>query len=219
MQRTRERRIIRWIAAAGVLLAAAAVARAQEPPKNLPLKNLVVNETPQPVGGLRFEDGHGQARSLAEFHGKVVLLNLWATWCTPCRKELPALAQLDAALDGAEFAILAVSIDRGGSEAVRKLFAALNIATLPIYSDTSGQAMRTARVNGLPTSLVIDRDGRELARVVGPAEWDGAAMIEYFRGVVARRDSRDGRSERGDMAGDTNPPNRETLRASREKHL
>jgi thiol-disulfide isomerase/thioredoxin len=183
-RKTLQRSASRAIAVAGVLLAAAPVARAQELPKNL-----IVNESPQPVGGLRFDDGRSQTRSLADFQGRVVLLNIWATWCTPCRKELPALEHLGAALDGAEFAILAVSIDRGGIEAVRKLFGQLSIAALPIYTDTSSQAMRTARVNVLPTSLVIDRDGREVARVVGPADWDAAATIDYFRRVVAHRDS------------------------------
>jgi thiol-disulfide isomerase/thioredoxin len=186
----------RWIAVAGVLLAAAPVAGAQELPKNL-----IVNESPQPVGGLRFEDGRNQTRSLADFHGKVVLLNIWATWCTPCRKELPALEHLGAVLDGAEFAILAVSIDRGGIDAVRKLFGQLSIETLPIYIDTSSQAMRTARVNVLPTSLVIDRDGREVARIVGPADWDAAATIDYFRRIVARGDAdNDGQFDRAGTA-------------------
>jgi thiol-disulfide isomerase/thioredoxin len=153
-----------------------------------------VNESTQPVEGLRFEDGGSRTRSLADFRGKVVLLNIWASWCTPCRKELPALEHLGAALDGAEFAILPVSIDRGGIEAVRKLFGQLSIEALPIYIDTSSQAMRTARVNALPTSLIIDRDGREVARVVGPADWDAAAMIDYFRRVVAREDAFGARS-------------------------
>ena len=181
MLKTVQRSASRWIAVAGVVLAAASVAHAQELPKNL-----IVNESPQPVGGLGFEDGRSQTRSLADFHGRVVLLNIWASWCTPCRKELPALEHLAAALDGAEFAILAVSIDRGGIGAVQKLFGQLSIETLPIYIDTSSQAMRAARVNVLPTSLIIDRDGREVARVVGPADWDAAATIDYFRRVAAR---------------------------------
>jgi thiol-disulfide isomerase/thioredoxin len=200
--KTVQRCASRWIAVAGVLLAVAPVAHAQELPKNL-----LVNETPQPVGGLRFDDGRSQPQSLADFHGKVVLLNIWATWCTPCRKELPALAHLGAALDGAEFAILAVSIDRGGIEAVRKLFGQLSIETLPIYIDTSGGAMRAARVNGLPTSLIIDRDGREVARVVGPVDWDAVATIDYFRRVVARRENdNNGQLDHGGMAGDASRP-------------
>jgi thiol-disulfide isomerase/thioredoxin len=179
-----ERRVNRWLGVAGLLLAAIPTALAQEPPKNF-----IVREALQPVGGFRFEDGQSQARSLADFRGKVVLLNIWATWCTPCRKEIPALDHLGAALSGAEFTVLAVSIDRGGIETVRKLFGDLGVQTLPIYVDSTGQAMRTVHVNGLPTSLIIDREGRELARVVGPAEWDAAGTIEYFRQVVSRKNA------------------------------
>jgi thiol-disulfide isomerase/thioredoxin len=207
--KTVQRCASRWIAVAGVLLAAAPVAHAQELPKNL-----IVNELPQPVGGLRFDDGRSQTQSLADFHGKVVLLNIWATWCTPCRKELPALEHLGAALDGAEFAILAVSIDRGGIEAVRKLFGQLSIETLPIYIDTSGRAMRAARVNALPTSLIIDRDGREVARVVGPVDWDAVATIDYFRRVVARGENdNNGQFDHG--GGDVSRPRDLSPRADR----
>jgi thiol-disulfide isomerase/thioredoxin len=209
--KTVQRCASRWIAVAGVLLAAAPVAHAQELPKNL-----IVNELPQPVGGLRFDDGRSQTQSLADFHGKVVLLNIWATWCTPCRKELPALEHLGAALDGAEFAILAVSIDRGGIEAVRKLFGQLSIETLPIYIDTSGRAMRAARVNALPTSLIIDRDGREVARIVGPVDWDAVATIDYFRRVVARGENdNNGQFDHGGMAGDVSRPRDLSPRADR----
>jgi thiol-disulfide isomerase/thioredoxin len=204
-----------WIVAAGVLLAAASIARAQEPPKNL-----VINESPRPLGSLRFEDAEGQARSLADFHGKMVLLNIWATWCTPCRKELPALAHLGAALDNAEFAVLAVSIDHGGAEAVRKLFGALSIDTLPLYVDSSGHALQSARVYGLPTSLIIDRDGREVARIVGPAAWDAAETVAYFRHVVARKESGGDRpSDHGEMTGEAKLPTPRALRVSREKPL
>ncbi len=205
MRKSVERRVSLWIAAACVLLAAASIARAQEPPKNL-----IVNDSPRPVGVLRFEDGQGQARSLADFHGKMVLLNIWATWCASCRKELTTLEQLGAALEADTFATLAVSIDRGGIAAVRKLFGALGIATLPIYVDSSGQVMRSARAIGLPTSLIIDREGRELARLVGPAEWDDAATIAYFRRLAAKDGVGDGRSDRGKMAGAAKPDTRET---------
>jgi thiol-disulfide isomerase/thioredoxin len=190
-------------AAAGVLLAGASVAVAQQPPKNL-----IVNEAPPWVGGLQFEDGQNRARSLTDFRGKVVLLNIWATWCTPCRNEIPALDHLDAALDGGEFTILAVSIDHRGIEAVRKLFGDLGVRTLAMYVDSSGQAMRAAHVIGLPTSLIIDREGRELARIVGPVEWDAAATVEYLRHVVSTQ-SREGGSARAEAPADARPADRE----------
>jgi hypothetical protein len=99
-------------------------------------------------------------------------------------------------LNGADFAVVAVSIDRKGIDAVRKVFAELDVQKLPIYIDSFGQALRTVRAIGLPTSLFIDREGREFGRAVGPAEWDGAATIEFLRHVVSRESQTNGRSDR-----------------------
>ncbi|HMA72877.1 MAG TPA: TlpA disulfide reductase family protein [Xanthobacteraceae bacterium] len=166
------------IRAFGVMLVMLPVAFAQEPPRNF-----ILHETPEPGVAIRFEDDQGQPRSLADFRGKIVLLNVWATWCAPCLKEIPALDRLAAALNGAEFAVVTVSIDRKGIDAVRKMFAQFNVQKLPMYIDSSGQALRTVRAIGLPTSLFIDREGREFGRAVGPAEWDGATTIAFFRHV------------------------------------
>lgn len=117
-------------------------------------------------------------------------------WCAPCLKEIPALDHLAAALNGADFAVVTVSVDRKGIDAVRKVFAERDVQKLPIYIDRSGEALRTVRAIGLPTSLFIDREGREFARAVGPAEWDGAATIEFLRHVVSRESQTNGRSDR-----------------------
>src|SRR5262249_34528033 len=129
--------------------------------------------------------------TLADFKGKVVLLNIWATWCGPCRKEMPALDRLQAALAGPDFEVVALSIDRGGMDAVRKFFADIGIRNLAMYLDSSGQALRTLSALGLPTTLLIDREGREIGRLIGPAEWDSPEMVEFVRCVVARSDAAD----------------------------
>jgi thiol-disulfide isomerase/thioredoxin len=178
------------IRAVGVMLVAAPIAFAGEPPRNF-----IIHETPEPGAVVRFEDDQGQPRSLADFHGKVVLLNVWATWCAPCIKEIPALDRLAAALNGADFAIVAVSIDRKGIDAVRKVFTERNVQKLPIYIDRSGEALRAVRAIGLPISLLIDREGRELGRAVGPASWDDAATIAFFRRVVSDESPTTGRKD------------------------
>jgi thiol-disulfide isomerase/thioredoxin len=114
-----------------------------------------------------------------------VLLNIWATWCPPCVKEIPALDRLVAALKGADVAVVAVSIDRKGIDAVRKAFADLDVRSLAPYIDRSGQALRAVRAMGLPASLLIDGEGRELGRVVGPAAWDDDATIAFLRQASA----------------------------------
>jgi thiol-disulfide isomerase/thioredoxin len=168
------------IRAIGVMLVAVQIAFAGEPPENV-----ILHDTPEPGAVVRFEDGQGQARSLADFRGKIVLLNVWATWCTPCIKEIPALDGLAAALNGPDFAVVAVSIDRKGIDAVRKVFAERGVQKLPIYIDRSGEALRTVRAIGLPASLLIDREGREFGRAVGPAQWDDDATIAFFRRLVS----------------------------------
>ncbi len=180
--------------AIAVMLIAMPIAFAGEPPRNF-----IMHETPEPGAAVRFEDDQGQPRSLADFRGKIVLLNVWATWCAPCIKEIPALDRLAAAFNGADFAVVPVSLDRKGIDAVRKAFAELNVQKLPIYIDRSGEALRTVRAIGLPTSLLIDREGREFARAVGPAPWDDAATIAFFRDLVSHENPTSGRSDRTDV--------------------
>ena len=183
-RRSLAKRLAAWIAAAVVVLTTSQFAAGQEPPKNF-----VMHDAPKPVAAINFDDAQGRSRSLAEFKGKVVLLNIWATWCGPCRKEMPALDRLQAALGGPEFEVVALSIDRGGTDAVRKFFADIGIRTLAMYLDSSGQALRTLSALGLPTTLLIDREGREIGRLIGPAEWDSPEMIEFVRCVVAKGDA------------------------------
>jgi thiol-disulfide isomerase/thioredoxin len=174
--------------AGGLVAVTAAVAQdssKEHAPKTEPPKNFIMHETPESGVAVRFEDGQAQPRSLADFRGKIVLLNVWATWCAPCIKEVPALDRLVAALDGTDVSVVAISVDRKGIEAVRKTFAELGVRELVPYIDLSGQALRSARAMGLPTSLLIDREGREFGRVVGAAAWDDAETIAFFRQVGA----------------------------------
>jgi thiol-disulfide isomerase/thioredoxin len=159
-------------------------AGAQEPPKNF-----VMHDAAKPVAAINFVDDQGRPRSLADFKGKVVLLNIWATWCGPCRKEMPALDRLQAALGGRDIEVVALSIDRGGLDVVRKFSAEVGIRNLTMYLDSSGQAVRQLGAVGLPTTLLIDRDGREIGRLMGPAEWDTTEMLEFVRCVVSRGDA------------------------------
>jgi thiol-disulfide isomerase/thioredoxin len=177
-------RLAAWIAAAMVVLTTPQFAIGQEPPKNF-----VMHDAPKPVAAIKFDDAQGQSRNLADFKGKVVLLNIWATWCVPCRKEMPALDRLQAALGGPDFEVVALSIDRGGMDAERKFFADIGIGNLAMYLDSSGQALRQLGAVGLPMTLLIERDGREIGRLIGSAEWDSPKMVEFVRCVVARSDA------------------------------
>ena len=121
------------------------------------------------------------AHALSDFRGKVVLLNVWATWCAPCRKEMPALDRLQQTLGGAEFEVVALSIDGGGAAAVRRFYDEIGIRSLALYVDSTMAASGKLRTVGIPTTLLLDREGRERWRKTGPAEWDSPEIVESLR--------------------------------------
>ena len=138
------------------------------------------------AAGNPVENGPGEAMALADFRGSVVLLNVWATWCAPCRREMPTLDRLQATLGGSDFQVVALSIDRKGLPAVQEFYAELGLETLPIYVDETGEAQRALNVLGLPTTLLLDREGNEGGRLLGPAEWDSPEMVAFFRDYLKR---------------------------------
>ncbi|MBI1774441.1 MAG: TlpA family protein disulfide reductase [Proteobacteria bacterium] len=146
---------------------------------------LQLHEIPQPVPAIRFTDGEGHGLGLEDFRGKVVLLNLWATWCVPCRQEMPTLDRLQTKLGGPDFEVVALSIDRAGMDPVRRFYAEIGIVKLALYLDSSGKAARDLGVYGLPTSLLIGRDGTELGRLIGQSEWDSAEIVALIARAIA----------------------------------
>lgn len=147
---------------------------------------LILHARPRALPPLRFADGHGEPTSLAAFSGKVVLLNVWATWCPPCVAEMPTLDRLQAALGGSEFEVVALSIDSTGAAAVRPFFLRTGIKSLRLYADTFREALTGLAGAGIPLTLLVDRDGREIGRKQGPAEWDQPQMLQLIRDQLQR---------------------------------
>src|SRR5216684_2766032 len=142
---------------------------------------LTMATTPLQLPDLAFEDADGRAKKLSDWRGKIVLVNLWATWCVPCRREMPALERLQAKLGGAAFIVLPLSIDRGGLPPVKRFYEELGLEALGIFVDQSGAATSKLATTGVPTTLLIDRDGREIGRLLGAAEWDSPEAIALIR--------------------------------------
>jgi thiol-disulfide isomerase/thioredoxin len=165
----------------GVALVFAQSAVAEAP------QNFALNETPKPLPEIQFEDGEAHAQTLAGFKDKVVLLNVWATWCTACRKEMPTLDRLQAELGGPEFEVIALSVDRAAPELVRQFYTEIGIQHLSLYIDVSGKAVGALGIVGLPTTLLIDRQGHELGHLVGPADWDTPEMIAFLKGIIKQQ--------------------------------
>ncbi|MBT9597355.1 MAG: TlpA family protein disulfide reductase [Vitreoscilla sp.] len=148
--------------------------------------DLRLHPAPLELPDVRFAGPQGTPTSLAAFRGRVVLLNFWATWCPPCREEMPALDRLQATLGGPDFEVVTLSIDEGGMPAVRAFMVSAKILHLRAYVDVSGDARSLFGVGGVPLTLLVDRDGRELGRKLGPAAWDHPDAVESIRGLLAR---------------------------------
>lgn len=144
----------------------------------------VFKKEPEPLPDFKFFDGTGAQRSLADWRGKVVLLNLWATWCAPCRKEMPALDRLQQAMGSERFEVVALSVDRGGAEASKKFLDQIDVKALGLYVDPTTKATSNLKAIGLPVTLLIDAEGREIGRLTGPAEWDSEDAKRLIRAVV-----------------------------------
>jgi thiol-disulfide isomerase/thioredoxin len=142
--------------------------------------------TPRPAPELAFQDAQGHPLSLEDFRGQVVVLNLWATWCGPCRSEMPSLDRLQAEAGGAGLHVLPLSVDRADLAQIQTFYQDTGIQHLNIYRDPSAAASRALGAFGLPTTLVIDAEGREVGRVIGPAEWDSAEALAALRAVMAK---------------------------------
>jgi thiol-disulfide isomerase/thioredoxin len=126
-----------------------------------------------PVPEISFQDGEHRKLTLADFRGQVVLVNFWATWCTPCVRELPSLDRLQAQLKPSGVKIIALSLDRGGVDAVRAFYAENGIRNLDVYVDPTMDAQQAFDIPGLPTTVLIDRNGHDRGRLIGPADWTG----------------------------------------------
>ncbi|AMJ61673.1 thiol:disulfide interchange protein TlpA [Bosea sp. PAMC 26642] len=149
-----------------------------------------ISPRPTPAPELTFTGPDGQPTSLSAFKGRTVLVNLWATWCAPCLKEMPALDALQVKLGGLDFAVVAINIDTRNLDKPKTWLADNKIATLPYYADPQAgvfQALRAAKkVEGMPVSLLVDREGCELAILQGPADWASADAAALIRAALGR---------------------------------
>ena len=140
---------------------------------------------PKPAPALSFFDSEGTVRTLEDYRGKVLVLNLWATWCAPCRREMPALDRLQAELGDEGLLVMPLSMDRGETNQIKAFYDDVGLPALGIYHDPRAAAGRAFGALGLPTTIVIDREGREVGRLLGPAEWDSEEAITLVRAVLA----------------------------------
>jgi thiol-disulfide isomerase/thioredoxin len=147
-------------------------------------------EQPKELPGLAFTGPDGKALTLADFRGKTILLNLWATWCAPCRREMPALDKLQATLGGEDFEVVAINIDQRNLDKPKAFLQDIGVQKLAYYSDPTVKIFQSLkavdRAFGMPTTLLIDKNGCELGYLPGPAEWASEDALKLVRAALGR---------------------------------
>jgi len=181
--------VIAVLAAAGVLYEMQGVAVHAPAGPPAALAPFAAAKAPAPVPQVAVLNGAGTRVSLSAFKGRYVLLNLWATWCAPCVKELPALAKLKAADGGKRFDVVAVDVGRGTAADARTFLDANGAKVLDTYVDSNLALLRSFGAFGLPLTILIDPQGREIGRAVGPAAWDTPDAIAYFKALSESKSS------------------------------
>ena len=160
-------------------------ANAARPPLEGSMEKFKPADQPRPVPELSFITADGGRGDLSDFKGKVVLLNFWATWCAPCREEMPYLDALQSEMGGEDFAVVAIAAGHNPPPAVRKFLDEENITHLPVLLDPRQALAREMGVMGLPVTLLIDREGNEIARLMGGADWSSDTAKALIRQATA----------------------------------
>jgi thiol-disulfide isomerase/thioredoxin len=150
---------------------------------------LTMASKPLKLPDLAFDDADGKPKKLSDWQGKTVLVNLWATWCVPCRKEMPALDRLQTKLKGPNFEVVAINIDTRDPEKPRNFLKDANLADLGYFNDQKAKVFQDlksiGRALGMPTSVLVDGKGCEIATIAGPAEWDSDDAVKLIRAAVS----------------------------------
>ncbi len=179
--------IISTFLAAALMLAATAPGRSgAEPAKAGGMEQFTLNDPPLPVPETRFLDAAGKEVTLADFKGRALLVNFWATWCGPCIEEMPSLDRLQAALGGKDFTVLTINEDRRGAAVAGPFLEKHGLKHLGIHADRQMALARAFGLHGMPSSYLIDRNGKLIGSLVGPAEWDSPAAKAMIRRQLAK---------------------------------
>lgn len=152
------------------------------------MTKLVIHDEPRAALERGFETKTGAVVGFDRFRGKVAVVNFWATWCPPCRKEMPSLDRLNAAIAGEEYEVAAIALDRSGVGKIEEFFVDKEIENLTIYRDPTMRLGAEAGVLGMPITIILDREGREIARLTGEAAWDAPETLDILSRIKSALD-------------------------------
>ena len=148
--------------------------------EDVPLNNIVINETPRPINSLIFEDFSGNEINLNEFKGKLVIINFWATWCTPCKKEMPSLDNLYKNSQFKNLQIFPINVENPDNLKTRKFYDDLNITNLKIFFDRNLNFVNIFKLRGVPTTILINKKGEEFARIIGEIDFQNKKFLKWL---------------------------------------
>lgn len=149
------------------------------------MRGLVVHETPVAASALPYLRMDETEGALADYAGQHVVLNFWATWCAPCREEMPSLQNLQAQLGGDDFAVVTLATGRNPPQAIRRFFDEIGVDALPQHRDINQQIAREMGVFGLPITVILNPEGEEIARLRGDAHWDSPEAIALIEALLS----------------------------------
>ncbi|MEO1139629.1 MAG: TlpA disulfide reductase family protein [Pseudomonadota bacterium] len=148
------------------------------------MKKLVVHSAPKSVPDTAFNSETGSEMTLAHYEGKIAVVNFWATWCAPCRHEMPMLSDLQTELGGDDFEVVTIATGRNAPPAMKKFFEEINVDNLPLHADPRMTLSRQMGVLGLPVTVILDRDGQEVARLQGDADWSSESAKTILKALI-----------------------------------
>ena len=148
--------------------------------EDVPLNNIAINEIPKPISSLIFEDFLGNKIDLKDYHGKLVIINFWATWCTPCKKEMPSLDNLYQDSSFKNLQVFAVNMEQPNTLKTKKFFTDLNIKKLEIFFDSNLNFVKEFKLRGMPTTVLINKKGEEFARIIGEVDFLDKKFLKWL---------------------------------------
>ena len=148
--------------------------------EDVPLNNIAINEIPKSISPIIFEDFLGNKISLEEYRGKLVIINFWATWCAPCKKEMPSLDRLYQSSDFKNLEVFAVNMEEPNKEKTKKFFENLKIKKLEIFFDHDLDFVKEFKLRGVPTTVLINKQGKEFARIIGEVDFEEKKFLKWL---------------------------------------
>ena len=148
--------------------------------EDVPLNNMAISEIPRPISSVTFEDFTNRKISLDDYKGKLVIINFWATWCAPCKKEMPSLDSLYQNSNFKNLEVLAVNMEQPNTSKTKKFFDDIKIKKLKIFFDSKLNFVKEFKLRGVPTTIVINKKGEEFARIIGETNFQDEKLIKWL---------------------------------------